>query len=231
MSACCSYRWWGAATGVSLPVLWAAAMCGVSFIPRHRRDGSLFLFNHFIFDRVLHVQLTCRLLTGCADRADYSKPRGDRPAARRGGGTAGSRGAREALWRVTGIRRRNESPTGTACAATDQKQQVRPCHPHHRQQGPEPRCPSGVSSAGAPAAPAAPQRRPRRRKRSHTSRTRRCGAAAGRLHGGWAAAGEALGGCSEVAHGLPDGGVALEARSEGELPDAVTLAQPPLLGK
>ena len=157
MSACCSYRWWGAATGVSLPVLWAAAMCGVSFIPRHRRDGSLFLFNHFIFDRVLHVQLTCRLLTGCADRADYSKPRGDRPAARRGGGTAGSRGAREALWRVTGIKRRNESPTGTACAATDQKQQVRPCHPHHRQQGPEPRCPSGVSSAGAPAAPAAPQ--------------------------------------------------------------------------
>ena len=51
------------------------------------------------------------------------------------------------------------------------------------------------------------------------------------MHGGWAAAGEALGGCSEVAHGLPDGGVALEARSEGELPDAVALAQPPLLGK
>ena len=163
---------------------------------------------------------------------EASPPATQASPARRGGGTAQAVAAREALWRVTGIRRRNESPTGTACAATDQKQQVRPCHPHHRQQGPEPRCPSGVSSAGAPAArPAAPQRRPRRRKRLHTSRTRRCGAAAGRLHGGWAVAGGALGGCSEVAHGLPDGGVALEARSEGELPDAVTLAQPPLLGK
>ena len=41
--------------------------------------------------------------------------------------------------------------------------------------------------------------------------------------------GGALGSGSEVAHGLPDGRVALEARAEGELPDAISLAQPPLL--